>query len=74
MFTKGLLEQCRTFDMELFSLKPYFKNVLNSIESHLGSIFAWLTRLWKSLQLKTLEDDSLKMVTGKCNWNISIFL
>ena len=41
MFTKGSLEQSRTSTMQLFfsSVKPYFKNVLNSIELPLGSIF-----------------------------------
>ena len=45
MFTKASLEQCRTSAMELFfiSVKPYFKNILNSIELPLGSIFARLT-------------------------------
>ena len=41
MFTKASLEQCRTSAMELFfiSVKPYFKNILNSIELPLGCIF-----------------------------------
>ena len=58
MFTKGSLEQCRTSAMELFfiSVKPYFKNVLNSIELPLGSIFAQLTLAWKSLRLWKLRE------------------
>ena len=58
MFTKASLEQCRTSAMELFfiSVKPYFKNVLNSIELPLGSIFAQLTFAWKSLRLWKLRE------------------
>ena len=58
MFTKASLEQCRTSAMELFfiSVKPYFKNILNSIELPLGSIFARLTLSWKSLRLWKLRE------------------
>ena len=38
------------------SVKPYFKNVLNSIELSLGSIFERLTLSWKSLQLWILRE------------------
>ena len=41
MFTEAYLKPIRTSTMEPFftSVKPYFKNVLNSIEFPLGSIF-----------------------------------
>ena len=41
MLTETYLEPIRTSTMEPFltSVKPYFKNVLNSIELPLGSIF-----------------------------------
>ena len=41
MFTEAYLEPSRTSTVEVFftSVKPYFKNVLNSIELPLGSIF-----------------------------------
>ena len=41
MFTEAYLEPSQTSMMEVFFtlVKPYFKNVLNSIELPLGSIF-----------------------------------
>ena len=41
MFTEAYLEPSRTSTMKVFftSVKPYFKNLLNSIELPLGSIF-----------------------------------
>ena len=41
MLTEAYLEPSRTSLMELFFtlVKPYFKNILNSIELPLGSIF-----------------------------------
>ena len=41
MFTEAYLEPTRTPTMELFFtlVKPYFKNVLNSIKLPLGLIF-----------------------------------
>ena len=41
MFTEACLEPSRTFTMKLFFtlVKPYFKNVINSIQLPLGSIF-----------------------------------
>ena len=41
MFTEAYLEPSQTSTMKLFFtfIKPYFKNILNSIELPLGSIF-----------------------------------
>ena len=41
MFTEAYLEPSRAYTMEHFfsSVKPYYINVLNSIELPLGSIF-----------------------------------
>ena len=63
MFTEAYLEPTGTPTMELFFtlVKPYFKNVLNSIKLSLGSIFYTIhpTLLSKKLNYENFGRKSL---------------
>ena len=78
MFTEAYLEPSRTSTIKLFftSVKPYFENVLNSIELPLGSIFYKVHPFVKKLTtMKTLgekyfvNNGTIFFRNSKlCNW------